>query len=230
MKAFQLFLLVLSMATWGMPDLVAQSGKMYVSDVLHVPVRTGPTTGHRIIRHIRSGDSVTVLEFNEGDEYAKIKVQDEKETEGWVIARYLLDEPIAQIKLDRLQRQLDEVKKQQSPLRENVNRLQQELTAAKEQIRRLSGDKEGLGKELAEIQRISSDKIDLHEQNKTLQTELQALQTSLEQLRVENSLLVEDRRNEGIKLGLMAVALGGLAGLILPYMRPRGRKNRSIRL
>jgi len=226
----KLMILVNALLALSIADVMAQSNRKYVSDVLHVPVRTGASSGHRILRHIKSGDVVTLLQFTEGDEYARIKVQDEAQTEGWVISRFLLDEPIAQIKLARLEKQLEKVKVEQAPLRDTASRLNQDLNQAKSELRALSKEKENLSKDLAEIRRVSSDKIDLHDRNKGLQSELQALQMRFTELQQENALLLGDRRNEGIKLGLLAVGIGGLAGLILPYLKPRGRKSRSIRM
>lgn len=223
-------ILAIALMSWQGSDLMAQSNRRYVSDVLHVPVRTGASVNHRILRHIKSGDVVTVLEHAEGAEYAKIKTQDAQQTEGWVIARYLLDEPIAQIKLARLEKRIEDLRQQQSPLRDNVKKLTQDLAESRQEIQRLTNEKNALERDLAEIKRVSSDKIDLHGQNQQLQGELKALQARLDDLQKQNIALLGDKRNEGIKLGIFAVALGGFAGLLLPYLRPRGRKGRSIRM
>jgi SH3 domain protein len=227
-KAYLVISLLIG-AVWGTPQ-EARAEKKWVSDVLYIPVRTGASGQHRILRHIKSGMAVNVLAKPEGSEYVKVEVLDEEKTQGWVIGRYLLAEPIAELKLARLEKRMASLRESQTPLQKSVDKLKSELAESRAANEELQKKNTNMTEQLNEIKQVSSEEIKVYEVNNELKKEQDALMTRLERLQQQNEMLSTDRRNEGIKLGLLAVALGCLAGFLLPYLKPRSRKSRSVRL
>lgn len=72
---------------------------MYVSDMLKLTLRTGPSMENKILAVIDSGQMMDVLEF--GDEWARVRLPSGKE--GWVLSRYLTSDETNNIKLERLE-------------------------------------------------------------------------------------------------------------------------------
>ena len=201
----------------------------YVSDTLYIPLKTKSGNGAKVLKHLKSGTAVSILDTSDG-EYAKVKVHDDRSSHGWVKKRYLLDEPIAKTRLARLEGTLKKLKSQQGPLKGNVKDLKGRLTVALLENKKLKTQEANLKKQLTNVKNISSKSLELFENNKQLKVETSKLQQDVESLRKENLLLQSNQKNEGIKLGLFAIGLGGLAGFLLPYVKPRGRRNKGIRL
>ena len=63
----------------------------YVSDELTVPLRTGPSNQYRIIKFLRSGTAMKVLETSEDGKYTNVEIGGDKS--GWVLTENLMDIP-----------------------------------------------------------------------------------------------------------------------------------------
>ena len=95
---------------------------MYVSDILKLTLRTGPSTENKILAVIESGQTMEVVEF--GEEWSQVQLPNGKE--GWVLSRYLTPNETNNIKLDRLQAKHKNLMTQAATLLEENNRLKAE--------------------------------------------------------------------------------------------------------
>jgi SH3 domain protein len=95
---------------------------MYVSDILKLTLRTGPSTENKILAVIASGQQLEVVEF--GKEWSQVQLPNGKE--GWVLSRYLTPHETNNVKLDRLQAKHKNLMTQAAALLEENNRLQAE--------------------------------------------------------------------------------------------------------
>ena len=132
---------------------------MYVSDILKLTLRTGPTTEHKILAVIESGQQLEVVEF--GQEWSQVQLPNGKE--GWVLSRYLTANETNNFKLDRLQTKHKNLTTQAAALLEENNRLQAEnkkLEAAfktnQKQADKARSDYETLKAEAAEFLNLKS--------------------------------------------------------------------------
>ena len=95
---------------------------MFVSDVLKLTLRTGPSTENKILAVIQSGQQLEVVEF--GEEWSQVQLPNGKE--GWVLSRYLIGTETNNVKLDRLQAKHKNLMTQAATLLEENKRLQTE--------------------------------------------------------------------------------------------------------
>jgi SH3 domain protein len=95
---------------------------MYVSDILKLTLRTGPSTENKILAVIASGQQLEVVEF--GQEWSQVQLPNGKE--GWVLSRYLTPHETNNVKLDSLQAKHKNLMAQAAALLEENNRLQAE--------------------------------------------------------------------------------------------------------
>ena len=95
---------------------------MFVSDVLKLTLRTGPSTENKILAVIQSGQQLDVVEF--GEEWSQVQLPNGKE--GWVLSRYLTDTETNNVRLDRLQAKHKSLMTQAAALLEENKRLQTE--------------------------------------------------------------------------------------------------------
>jgi len=92
----------------------------FITEQLEVPVRSGESREYRIIRYLKAGTQVTVLDVRESG-YAQIR--DTQDREGFILNRYLVPETPAFVR---------------------VGELELELTQRVEEVRRLTSEVEAL--------------------------------------------------------------------------------------
>jgi SH3 domain protein len=159
---------------------------MYVSDLLKLTLRTGPSTENKILAVIVSGQKLDVIEY--GDEWSRVQLSNGKE--GWVLSRYLTSKETNNIKLDRLQEKHKNLMSQAASLLEENNELKaknKELSAVLEanqkKLGKVNSDYETLKGEAGEFISLKSKydqtSLQLAEQSQKVET-LEAELTKLE--------------------------------------------------
>lgn len=199
----------------------ASAQARYVSDRLEITLRSGTSTQHSIIRMLPSGARVQALETDAGTGYTRVRAADG--VEGWVLTRYLMEQPAAR---DQLAAATNRV--------EALTARAAELTAQLESLRgernSLDTERSGLGTELAEvraelerIQRVSASAVELDKANRELRTRLAAAEQAGDGLRAEVSELKRNTQRNWFLAGAGVLFAGLLLGLILPRLRMRRR-------
>jgi SH3 domain protein len=132
---------------------------MYVSDILKLTLRTGPSTENKILAVIESGQMLDVVKA--GDEWSQAQLPDGKE--GWVLSRYLTPHETNNIKLERLEAKHKNLMIQSAALLEENNRLKAEskkrsieFEANQKQMLKAQTDYETLKTEVAEFITLKS--------------------------------------------------------------------------
>jgi len=193
---------------------------LYIHDNLRVDMRTGPTTGHRIIDFLSSGTALQVL--GEQDGWIHVRAGDK---EGWVQSQYTSPDMTARDKLERAMREISTLKTENGSLKEQLSTTQSELGSVKSNYEKVSGSATDLQKELNRIATVSRTAVETEAAYRKLQEETELLKVDMEKLRVENVRLKDDNFSKGIQWGMGAV----LMGVILAWLisKTAGRKRRS---
>ncbi len=202
----------------------ASADTLYISDELTVPLRSGPSGGHRILhRGLPSGTRLESLAVDEAAGFTQIRT--ERGTEGWIRTQYLVSEPIAKLRLAAAQAE--------------ANRARRELNAAQERIRELTSSNQqqssannrgqarisALEDELAELKRISADAIETHENNLQLTESNQRLRDELDDLAEANVRLEDNEWNQALMIGAGLIFLGLIAGVLIKARPQRSAWN-----
>jgi SH3 domain protein len=159
---------------------------MYVSDILKLTLRTGPSIENKIIAVIESGQMMEVIKF--GDEWSQVQLPNGKE--GWVLSRYLTTSETHNIKLERLEAKHKNLMIQAAELLEENNRLEAEnkrvsteFNANQKQLVKIKADYEALKTEAAEFltlktnyERAASQLAEQTAKAKQLEEELSSLE------------------------------------------------------
>ena len=182
----------------------------YATDVITLPVRSGTSTGHKILRMVRSGTPLEVLQVND-DGWTQVRTPEG--TEGWILSRYLMEQPSARDRLVQAQ--------------ERVATLEDENRALREQAEALGQTRASLtrcGEELEEIRRTASRTLAIEEQNLQLQQEVAETREQLRAIEIANASLRDESSRKWFVAGA-SVALGSLLfGLIIPRIPWRRRR------
>ena len=132
---------------------------MYVSDMLKLTLRTGPSTENKILAVIESGQQMALLE--PGREWSRVRLPDGKE--GWVLSRYLTPDETSNFKLERLQAQhknltvqAAELLEENKELKAENEKLRAEFDTNAKEMHKTRTDYEALKAEAAEFLTLKS--------------------------------------------------------------------------
>jgi SH3 domain protein len=172
-----------------------EAATMYVSDALTVPMRRGPSTGHRIIHAgLPAGTALEVVSEDRAAGFTQVRTTNG--TEGWVPTQYLTAEPIARDRLAAATRRIQQLEAEIKSLRSNFQETRGARSSAESRNSELEKQTKQLQTELAEIRRVSATSITQFEENKVLKAENADLRTKTTELtarveRLERSELVQ---------------------------------------
>jgi SH3 domain protein len=95
---------------------------MYVTDVLKLTLRSGPSTEHKILAVVESGQQLEMLE--PGEDWSLVRNADDKE--GYVLTRYLVPEATNNVLLAQLQTKHKTLMQQAATLLEENTQIRNE--------------------------------------------------------------------------------------------------------
>jgi SH3 domain protein len=139
--------------------LSAQAESMYVTDVIKVDVRTGPSIGHKIIKMVESGEKIELIES--GQDWSLVKLNDGKE--GWILNRYMMSDETSKIKMVKfesehstLKAKVNSIFEENSELKTENKKLGSEFSDTKKEFERIRNDYEALKADSGEFIALQS--------------------------------------------------------------------------
>lgn len=161
--------------------LSAFAATMYISDELTVPLRRGPSNGHKIINAaLPSGLALEVLGEDTAAGYTQVRTPNG--TEGWVQTQYLSNQPVAKDRLAAANKRIETLEAQLKSTRDNYQDVRGARTEIEGRANDLTKENQRLQTELAELKRVSATAITQYQENKQLKTDNASLQTQVTQL------------------------------------------------
>ncbi|MFQ5344404.1 MAG: TIGR04211 family SH3 domain-containing protein [Mariprofundus sp.] len=189
----------------------AQAETRYIVDQAKLPMRSGQSTSHSIVRMLPSGTAVEVLGQSSSG-YTHIRTRSGKE--GWILSRYLMKEPAARVRLAAIEKELSHLQ----ALKQEKKKLDQERS-------RLADENKKLQSELTLIRKTAANAVAIADENRSLKANAEQASQALEALRQETSEIRNGSQQRWFMLGGGAILFGILLGLILPRLKVR-RKDR----
>jgi SH3 domain protein len=200
-----LFLLLMLMAA----SSVAET--MYISDQLTVPLRRGPSNGHKIINAaLPSGMALEVLGEDKAAGFTQVRTA--SGTEGWVPSQYLTSQPAAR---DQLAAALKRVQTLETQLKSTKDTFQQTRSAqsqAESRSAELDKQTRQLQAQLDEVRRVSATSLAQYEENKRLKTENQQLHAQVTDLSAKVTSLQRHAQLNWLLGGGALVLVGFILG------------------
>lgn len=206
------------------PDADAQDAEnAWVTDQFEVTMRTGQDKSKAIVRMLKSGTRVERLERPAGSDYSRVRTG--SGAEGWVLNRYLLTRPPARITLPDVEQRLQQTQEQRKQLQGQVRALTEERAQLQRQLNQLQNSGEDVQKQLDDVRKLSSNVIQIDDQNKQLRQRLIDNERAVDELKADNSRLASRSNREWFVIGAMVIMFGILVGLILPRIRWRKKSS-----
>ncbi len=178
---------------------------------VEVTLRTGQGTEFGIVRMIRSGTPVEVLEQDRQSGYTRIRMPGG--TEGWILTRYLTDSPIGAEELVAARQRIDQLARENRELIEERNRYM--------------GEADTLAEELARLKDLSSNAIALEDANRGLRSTLIRNEETIGKLEADNQRLRSSVTRDWFLTGAGVLGGGILLGVVLPRLRWRRKRSWS---
>ncbi|MDJ0870915.1 MAG: TIGR04211 family SH3 domain-containing protein [Gammaproteobacteria bacterium] len=194
----------------------------YVEDFVKVPLRTGKSLQNKILRMLPSGTRLELLEVSEEDGYSRVKT--ERGVEGWILSRYLMEQPSARDRLATAKEELAAEKEAAERLKREIGTLRAHEAEIERSNRELQENNSQLSQELASIRRTASRALAIEEENARFREEVAQRKEELDTLLRQNAVLKDQSRRDWFVAGAGVVLGGLLLGLIIPRIPWRRRK------
>lgn len=218
--SFQAMFLLLLLLTAGLP---AQAVTRYVSDELKIPMRSGASNQHRIIKFLISGTPVTVLETSEDEKFTHVEISGGKS--GWVLTQDLQDLPSGRARLASAKKNLSKAKEEISTLKTQVKEQKIEVAKLKKENRALQNERTNLSNSMEDLKITAANPLALAKKNKQLKRDLEKIRKQASALEDENQALRSSQAQEWFMIG-GGVAIGSLIlGLIITRINWRRKRN-----
>ncbi len=199
----------------ALPFVASAVDTVVVSDKLPINVRSGVGTGHGIIGAAHSGERLQVLEQQPG--YFKVRTPRGKE--GWVLARFVQEQPVARDQLEAMQTERDAAivaRDQAQAELEQLRAAHVDLSARYEALQDEAAD---LRQQRDEIANAAASTLEIQQRNAELEQALVDAQSQGQSLRED--MTSRRLRRSNMLLGAGILLSGLLLGLIIPLLRPR---------
>lgn len=199
----------------------AFAATLYITDELTVPLRRGPSNGHKIINAaLPSGLALEVLGEDSAAGFTQVRTPNG--TEGWLPTQYLINQPAAKDRLAAALKRVETLEAQLKSTRENYQDVRGARTEIEGKATELSKENQRLQTELAEIRRVSATAITQFEENKQLKASNASLTTQVTQLTEEVSDL---KRNVMLRWLLSGGALVLIGLAIGAWIKSRPKRS-----
>jgi len=196
---------------------VAAAQSAWVTDQFEITLRTGPSTSNAIELMLSSGTELAVLERDAESGYTKVRSPGG--TEGWVLSRYLMNEPSAREQLEALSAQLTNATSEGSSLNSQLEGIRGQYATAQRTIETLEREKASLEQELAGIKRTAANVLSINNENTRLRDELAASEIRIGSLEQENRELEGQTARFWFVTGGAVLVVGIILGIWLPRIR-----------
>jgi SH3 domain protein len=143
--------------------------------------------------------------------------------DGWLESHYLVDQPIARHQIINFRQETSSIKARNTELSSSLSTTQAELNNVKTQLDSLNEKHSDTALKLSEIRKISANSLNLHAQNQQLLKQNKMLQSEIDVLTATTEQLTGSRTQKWFFYGALAVFMGAILSIIIPRLKPKRR-------
>lgn len=191
----------------------------YITDEFEVTMRSGTSIENSIVRMLRSGEAITVLEDDLPSQYSLVETDDGKK--GYVLSRFLVELPAARDRLQALQQNFESQRERIEDQNRQIDELNQSLAREQTDNATLKTTLRASEQELTEVRGAAQNTLDILEQNKRLQTVVDQLRNEKAQLTETNAELKDSTRLDWFVRGGAVSLIAFVIGILVTRIRWR---------
>ncbi|MBT6967046.1 MAG: TIGR04211 family SH3 domain-containing protein, partial [Candidatus Thioglobus sp.] len=193
-------------------SLVSAQSFVYITDQVDIPMRAEKTFGDNIVRSLSSGSKLAILQATE-DGWTQVKFEG---STGWIISRYLSNNPPARAQLEKLRQTYNANKLLINKLAKRKNELETEVQSLKVENTKLSIQTNKSVAEKQHVEKVYKDALKLeHSNDKLITTNLQ-LQAEIQLLKNNKTAAQDSSFRNWFITGSFVLFFGILIGFIFP--------------
>ena len=189
----------------------------YVTDEFEITMRSGTSTSNSIVRMLRSGEAITVLEEDLASQYSLVETDGGKQ--GYVLNRFLMEKPAAKQTLLELEERFAQQQQRLEEQATEVAELKQKLDSEKTDNGALKSTLRASEQELAQVRTAAQDTLNILAQNEQLQTTVEQLRQEKTQLSETNSELSDSTRLDWFVRGGVVCLIAFVIGIVVTRIR-----------
>jgi SH3 domain protein len=195
----------------------------YVSEELEITMRTGQGVKFGISRMLTSGTKLAVIENNKSSGYSKVRTEGGKV--GWVLTRYLSNEPSSRNRAIASAQKVANLELEIAKYKGELQSLSAQNSTSSSENLSLKETSQRLSKELDDLRRTASSAVALDNENRQLKEKLQQTNHDMQAVIIENSALKGSDSKRWFLIGAAVLFGGFLLGLIIPRLRFRKKES-----
>jgi SH3 domain protein len=202
--------------------LHAEDRIRYVRDWIKIPLHETQSDDSAVVHSgVTTGTALTIVQEDPSTGYTRVRTS--KGVEGWIAVRYLSAEPTARMQLEKVNVEIEELRKTNARLEQELGNIPADQRLAAQELTQLRSDSARLQAELQMLQEAPSkatllarENIELKKSNAELHTQADTANTALTELKhAQNYTLFRE--------GALAVFAGAILTVLLPRLKPKKR-------
>jgi len=191
----------------------------YVSDELTIPMRSGTTNAHKILKFLNSGEALEIIEVSDDEKHALVTPVADGSKTGWVETNLLMATKSARVRLELASKKIQTLKEKQAEIKKQLTESQSENSKLENIQGQLESKIKSLQSTLTRLRKNASDPIRIAEENEQLIEQLAIAKQQAEDLTQENIILGDHNIKQWFLIGA-AVSIGSLIlGIVLTRIR-----------
>jgi SH3 domain protein len=197
---------------------------VYVTDSFKVTCRSGPSTDHKIVRMLKSGQRLDAVRSEAGWTLISIPSDSGENIEGWVLNRYLISRAPWKMQAEALKAENEKLKNTLASIEGNWEGLKNAAERRKSDLVTTKAELEKLQEQYERLKSGASEYLSLKEQYADTKSQFESNLKRLEKLTEENRVLRSMERTKWFATGAVVLVCGLVIGLIFGR---REKKRRS---
>ena len=197
----------------------------YVTDQFEITLRSGPSTSNNIVSMLKSGESVEVIEQDAETKYSLVETGRGKT--GYVLTRFLDTYASGRDRFANLQVTTNKLKATIDDLKQELSQYKTVKTEDNNIITTLKSSLSTTEKELNDLKAATHDTMLIIQQNDSLKSRINELETDKQQLSEENAQYKDSTAMDWFIRGASVSLIAFLLGIIVTRIRWKKRDSWS---
>ncbi len=186
-------------------------------------MRSGKSTSHKVIKMLPSGTALAVLDTDKESGYSHVKTN--TGLEGWVITRYLLNEPVARERLAKAEATIEQLRAEQSSNQARLSNLSGSQQSLDKSNKALTTENKKLKQDLTRIRQTAGNALNLENENQSLKKKLFSIERDYQLLQQQTEALKDRSDRDWFIAGAGVLIVGMMMGFVFPKLRWRKKSS-----
>lgn len=224
MKTYAFIPVVLVTVLLGFTTGTCLAERMYVTDSFSVTFRSGPSTNHKIIQMLSSGQELQALRSEDGWTLARLTGRSGETVEGWILERYLIKRQPWETQAARLRAENEGLTGRLKTVEADLKKLSEEAEVRRVDLAKREEELESIRHQYDRLVTDSAEFLELREKHDEMRAQFDENVERLRRLREENRVLRSIERTKWFATGGAVLLCGLIIGLVFGR---REKKRRS---